>query len=83
VRDIPDDMDDVAIVEAIFAMASSLNLEVIAEGVETRKQFDHLNACHCSEIQGFYFSRPQSAESLSSFMRGGWAQTDAGLCLGE
>lgn len=82
VRDIPDDVDDVAIVEAIFAMASSLNLEVIAEGVETRKQFDHLHACHCSEIQGYYFSRPQSAENLSLFMNGNWAQPGAGPYLG-
>ena len=82
VQDIPGDPDDVAIVEAILAMASSLNLEVIAEGVETRKQFDHLYACSCSEIQGYYFSRPQSAENLSSFMHAGWTQTDAGPPLG-
>jgi EAL domain-containing protein (putative c-di-GMP-specific phosphodiesterase class I) len=78
VQDIPDDLDAVAIVEAIFAMASSLNLEVIAEGVETRKQFDYLYDCHCSEIQGYYFSRPQSADSLSSFMHAGWIPTDSG-----
>lgn len=77
VQDIPDDLDDVAIVEAIFAMASSLNLEVIAEGVETRKQFDYLYDCHCSEIQGYYFSRPQPADSLSSLMHAGWMQTDS------
>jgi diguanylate cyclase (GGDEF)-like protein/PAS domain S-box-containing protein len=82
VRDIPDDKDDVAIVEAILAMASSLNLEVIAEGVETRKQFDHLYACHCSEIQGYYFSKPKSPENLSSFLRTGWTQTGAGPSLG-
>jgi len=82
VQDIPDDQDDVAIVEAILAMAKSLNLEVIAEGVETRKQFDYLYACHCREIQGYYFSRPQSAENLSSIMHAGWTQTDAGSPLG-
>jgi diguanylate cyclase (GGDEF)-like protein/PAS domain S-box-containing protein len=76
VRDVPDDPDDVAIVQAIFAMASSLNLEVIAEGVETRKQFDYLHACRCREIQGHYFSRPQSADALNSFIRTGWAQSE-------
>lgn len=69
VHDIPDDQDDVAIVEAIFAMANSLNIAVIAEGVETCKQFDYLHTCRCSEIQGFYFSRPQSADRMSSFLQ--------------
>ena len=76
VQDVPDDPDDVAIVEAIFGMANSLNLEVIAEGVETRKQFDYLHACRCREIQGHYFSRPQSAGALNSFIRNGWAQSE-------
>lgn len=76
VRDIPGDQDDVAIVEAIFAIANSLNLEVIAEGVETRKQFDYLSACDCREIQGYYFSRPQPADKLSSLMHAGWTPTD-------
>lgn len=79
VQDVPDDPDDVAIVAAIFAMAKSLNLDVIAEGVETRKQFDHLYACQCREIQGHYFSRPQSADDLLSFMNTGWAQTE--VCM--
>lgn len=75
VSDIPDDQDGVAIVEAIFAMARSLNLEVLAEGVETRKQFDYLYSRRCSEIQGFYFSRPQSAAGISSLEHSGWMRT--------
>jgi diguanylate cyclase (GGDEF)-like protein len=69
VQDIPDDTEDMAIVEAIIGLACSLNLEVIAEGVETRKQFNYLYASRCSEIQGYYFSPPQSPEKLTSFMQ--------------
>ena len=69
VQDIPDDTEDMAIVEAIIGLACSLNLEVIAEGVETRKQFDYLYASRCREIQGYYFSPPQSAVNLTSFMQ--------------
>ena len=59
----------VAIVEAIIGLPCSLNLEVIAEGVETRKQFNYLYASRCREIQGYYFSPPQSADNLTSFMQ--------------
>ena len=78
VQDIPGDPEDVAIVEAILAIAGNLNLEVIAEGVETRSQFDYLYSCRCGEIQGYYFSRPQPADNLTSFMQAGWIQT--GVC---
>jgi diguanylate cyclase (GGDEF)-like protein/PAS domain S-box-containing protein len=74
VQEIPDNPEDAAIVEAIFAMANNLNLEVIAEGVETRKQFDYLHACHCNEIQGYYFSPPRLAENLNSIMRTDWTK---------
>jgi EAL domain-containing protein (putative c-di-GMP-specific phosphodiesterase class I) len=69
VQDIPDDTEDMAIVEAIIGLACSLNLEVIAEGVETRKQLNYLYASRCREIQGYYFSPPQSAVNLTSFMQ--------------
>ena len=69
VRDIPEDPEAMAIVEAIIGLACGLNLEVIAEGVESRKQFNYLYASRCSEIQGYYFSPPQSPEKLTSFMQ--------------
>ncbi|HEX4984547.1 MAG TPA: EAL domain-containing protein [Burkholderiales bacterium] len=58
VRGIPESKDDEAIVEAIIAMAHSLQLKVVAEGVETREQYDFLSRLGCDQIQGYYFSKP-------------------------
>jgi diguanylate cyclase (GGDEF)-like protein/PAS domain S-box-containing protein len=58
VRGIPESKDDEAIVEAIIAMARSLQLKVVAEGVETKEQFDFLRKLGCDQIQGYYFSKP-------------------------
>ncbi len=58
VRGIPASKDDSAIVEAIIAMAHSLQLKVVAEGVETKEQFDFLRKLGCDQIQGYYFSKP-------------------------
>ncbi len=58
VRGIPESRDDGAIVEAIIAMARSLQLKVVAEGVETKEQFDFLRKLGCDQIQGYYFSKP-------------------------
>ena len=61
VRDIATDPDDAAIITAIIAMAHTLKLRVIAEGVETHAQWAFLEAHHCDEFQGFLFSRPVDA----------------------
>ena len=59
--------DDDAIVSAIIGMATSLRLGVVAEGVETEEQVSVLRRKHCDEIQGYYLSRPISAEELSDY----------------
>lgn len=58
VQGIPDDADDMAITTAIVAMAHSLKLQVIAEGVETMRQLEFLRSLKCNEMQGYYFSMP-------------------------
>jgi diguanylate cyclase (GGDEF)-like protein/PAS domain S-box-containing protein len=66
VRGIPSNRDDCAIVEAIVAMARSLDLKVVAEGVETQEQSDFLREIGCDQIQGYLFSKPvPSAEIVS------------------
>ncbi len=69
IKDIPQDADDVAITQAIIAMAHSLRLKVIAEGVETREQLDFLIEHGCHEFQGYYFRKPQPAEDFTRLLR--------------
>ncbi|MGA2980060.1 MAG: EAL domain-containing protein [Terriglobales bacterium] len=70
VRDVAVNPDDAAITSAIISMAKSLNLKVIAEGVENEAQMSFLRAHHCDEIQGYYFSKPLSADEVVDKLRG-------------
>ena len=65
VNDLATDDDDAAIVSAVIGMARSLRLRVVAEGVENAAQFAFLRSRKCDEAQGFYFSRPVSADELT------------------
>jgi EAL domain-containing protein (putative c-di-GMP-specific phosphodiesterase class I) len=69
VNGIPDDPEDVAITRAIIAMAKSLQLWVIAEGVETEKQLAFLKAEGCEAGQGYFFCKPKTAEELEPLLR--------------
>ena len=69
IRDITTDSDAASIVRTIIVMARGLNMEVIAEGVEERAQFDYLRKHLCTGIQGFYFSRPLSGEAFLTLLR--------------
>ncbi len=69
VRDITVDPEDKAIVSAIISMANSLNMQVIAEGVETAGQLSFLRLQGCSEVQGYYFSKPLPAELFEAYTR--------------
>jgi len=60
--------DDHTIVETIVAMAKGLNLNVIAEGIETQKQFEYLRDLKCNEAQGFLFGKPLSAELVMQML---------------
>ena len=71
VRDITTNPDDAAIAEIIIAMAQTLKLSVIAEGVETRAQMELLSFNNCIEMQGYLFSRPVPAEQFALLLRDG------------
>ena len=69
IMDIPDNREDAAITNAIIAIAESLNLRVIAEGVETRKQKEYLLECGCHFIQGYLYYRPMPAEKMAKVLQ--------------
>ena len=60
--------EDTAIAKGIIALAQSLALNITAEGVETKAQFDYLLKRGCNEVQGYYFSRPLPVESIENFL---------------
>ncbi|WNB92546.1 EAL domain-containing protein [Bacillus sp. NEB1478] len=64
VRDIVQDKNNAAITNTIISLAKNLNLNVIAEGVETKEQIDFLLSSECSHMQGYYFSPPVSGEKV-------------------
>jgi diguanylate cyclase (GGDEF)-like protein/PAS domain S-box-containing protein len=68
VRDIPRDPADMEIAHAIISLARSLNLECLAEGIETEPQFEFLKAHGCKSGQGYLIARPMSAEDLTRFI---------------
>jgi len=70
VRDLIVDPDDAAIVTAIVAMAASLGVDVVAEGVETQAQLEALTRLECHRAQGFLLARPMDAASAARLLRG-------------
>jgi c-di-GMP phosphodiesterase len=65
---IPQDKVDIAIVDALVALAVSLNLKVVAEGVESAIQFEYLQYKLCHHVQGYLFSAALSASQTTAFM---------------
>ncbi|HEX4987082.1 MAG TPA: EAL domain-containing protein [Burkholderiales bacterium] len=64
VKTITERQDDVEIASAIISMAKSLNLTTIAEGVETREQYDLLRELGCQQVQGYFVSRPLPEQDI-------------------
>jgi len=73
VRDVPHDAGDMEIAAAIVAMARTLRMRVVAEGVETSEQIDFLRTQSCDLCQGFYFSPPLDAEAFAGLLDDGIA----------
>ena len=70
VRDITTDWNDAAISAAVIRLGHSLNIEVIAEGVETAEQLEFLARQGCDQVQGYLFSRPVPAEDFKAYVEG-------------
>jgi diguanylate cyclase (GGDEF)-like protein/PAS domain S-box-containing protein len=66
IRGLPSDADDVAITQAVIAMAHSLGLSVVAEGVETAEQLSLLRDLRCDQAQGYHLGRPMPADDLAA-----------------
>jgi diguanylate cyclase (GGDEF)-like protein/PAS domain S-box-containing protein len=75
VRRITTAPDETTIVTAVISMARSLKLRVVAEGVETLNELEFLQARHCDEAQGYYFSRPVPAEEFAKLLESGISET--------
>ena len=69
IRDVPGSEDDNAIVKAVIAISKSLNLDVIAEGVEIKEQKDFLLENECSKIQGYYYAKPMPANEMEEKLK--------------
>jgi len=69
VRELPDGEEDCAITKSVIALAQSLNLNIIAEGVETKEQEEFLVNNGCDNIQGFFYSRPIPADEMEEYLK--------------
>jgi diguanylate cyclase (GGDEF)-like protein/PAS domain S-box-containing protein len=83
IGDLPHDTDDAAITTAVIAMAHSLRLAVIAEGVETAAQVRFLRERNCDEIQGFFFAKPLPAAEVPAFQQRRANPTVAAIGYGD
>jgi diguanylate cyclase (GGDEF)-like protein len=70
--------DDATIVSAVISMGKSLKQRVIAEGVETREQYEFLRAQECEEGQGYFFGRPVPAADLAALLQSGLPRNATG-----
>ncbi|MFC1350075.1 MAG: EAL domain-containing protein [gamma proteobacterium symbiont of Phacoides pectinatus] len=68
VSDLPDDAEDVAICRAVIALAESLGLEILAEGVERKEQVDFLLENGCEHFQGYYYAKPMSSREVEALL---------------
>jgi diguanylate cyclase (GGDEF)-like protein len=67
-RDIVGTPQDTGLADALIAMGKSLSLTVVAQGVETREQAEHLRLHECNELQGFYFKRPLPVDEFTRLL---------------
>ncbi len=68
-RELAKNSEDASIVTAVIAMAKSLNLDTIAEGVETEEQMSFLSKCRCDQMQGYLFSHPLPPQKIAALLK--------------
>jgi EAL domain-containing protein (putative c-di-GMP-specific phosphodiesterase class I) len=73
VSGLPDDAENRAIVRAILAMAESLGISVVAEGVETLEQAQALKRMACAMLQGYFFSKPVAPAEIPALLNKRWS----------
>lgn len=69
IKDLPHSADDIAIIETILTLGRGFHLKIVAEGVETQEQAVLLQSLGCEEMQGYWFSKPLSAEKMTQFLQ--------------
>jgi len=69
IRNIPNDLEDKTITQAIIAMGKHLSLTIVAEGVETQEQMDFLQEHSCDEMQGYYFRKPIMPDRFAELLQ--------------
>ncbi|NVE00684.1 EAL domain-containing protein [Massilia sp. BJB1822] len=82
IRDVTDSVDGASLTKSIIAMAKSLNMSTVAEGVETEGQLGFLNTNRCDAIQGYYFSRPLAQSEIGELLQAG-TRLPSDSCHGE
>jgi diguanylate cyclase (GGDEF)-like protein len=78
VKDIPGNADDLAITQAVVAMAHGLRLRTVAEGVETQEQLEWLKRFGCDEVQGYLFSKALPADEMGRFLASNFRKENTG-----
>jgi EAL domain-containing protein (putative c-di-GMP-specific phosphodiesterase class I) len=68
IRNVISDLSDRAIIAAIITLAHSLQMKVVAEGIETSEQLEYVRAAGCDAAQGYYLGRPMSAAQFNDFI---------------
>lgn len=72
IRGVIENSQDASIVKAIMSIAKSLNLTVVAEGVETKKHIEFLVEQQCDQAQGYYFSKPVTSDEIENLLKRDW-----------
>lgn len=67
-----------AIIDSVISLGHKINIDITAEGVETKEQYDYLGEKGCDKVQGFYFSKPLSATEATDFLKGNLLDIEPG-----